>query len=84
MVSVLFLSSTGQPCACSVCSKDVEAEAEHLSKVSSHLSFYLVSLPVSQFPSLLPDFVIALRFKNQISYLNKIKASYLILLIFQF
>lgn len=47
MVSVLFLSSTGQPCACSVCSKDVEAKAEHLGKVSSHLSFYLVSLPVS-------------------------------------
>lgn len=39
IVSVLFLSSTGQPCACSVCSEDGEVKAEHLGGVSSALSF---------------------------------------------
>lgn len=86
IVSVLFLSSTGQPHAYSVCSKDVEPKQNtwvRFLQWSVLLAGSLISISVSFLPYC-PDPVIALRFKNQIPYFNKIKASYLILLIFQF
>ena len=39
IVAVLFLSSTGQPCTESVCSKSGEDNAEHFGQASSELSF---------------------------------------------
>lgn len=86
IVSVLFLSSTGQLRACSVCSKNVEAKQNtwvRFLQWSVLLAGFFINKSVSFLPYC-PDPVIALKFKNQIPYLNKIKASYLILLIFQF